>query len=283
MRLISLTPVRNEEWCIGYTLRSHLRWVDHAVVLDHASTDRTREIIQEIARESGGRVTILEEPDPSWDEMSHRHRLLLQARQLEGTHFAMLDADEVLSTSCEDMARDQAQRLRSGRVLLVPLHNCWRSVEQYRADRTPYGSGWASLVVAEHPHLAWIGDQFHHRHPFNSHPGPKLPTDRAEGGLLHLQHASWRRVRAKQALYKMVEVLRWCREPIQTVDHRYSRALDEHRIIHAATPPEWWPGDPSMIDLDAEPWQEQEIARLLKIHGREKFAGLDLFGLETRQ
>jgi hypothetical protein len=33
------------------------------------------------------------------------------------------------------------------------------------------------------------------------------------------------------------------------------------------------------LDVDAEPWQEAEVRRLVAEHGRETFAGLDLFGV----
>ncbi len=43
---------------------------------------------------------------------------------------------------------------------------------------------------------------------------------------MHLQFVSERRLRAKQALYKMLEVTRWPgREPIEEVDRKYSLAV----------------------------------------------------------
>jgi hypothetical protein len=33
------------------------------------------------------------------------------------------------------------------------------------------------------------------------------------------------------------------------------------------------------LDVDAEPWQEAEVRRLVAEYGREKFTGLDLFGV----
>ncbi len=52
MKIVGLLPVRNEEWIIAYTLRALLRWVDEVIVLNHASTDRTGDILLEIAAET---------------------------------------------------------------------------------------------------------------------------------------------------------------------------------------------------------------------------------------
>jgi glycosyltransferase involved in cell wall biosynthesis len=66
MKIVSLTVCRNEEWVLGLSLRAALQWVDHAVVLNHASTDRTGLIVAEIMEENPGRVTYLEEMNPGW-------------------------------------------------------------------------------------------------------------------------------------------------------------------------------------------------------------------------
>ena len=96
MLLTALMPVRNEDWIIGFSLRAALQWCDNAVAINHASTDRSAEIIEEIQRETG-RVTVLNEPDPKWDEMNHRQRMLDEGRRIGGTHFAIVDADEVIT------------------------------------------------------------------------------------------------------------------------------------------------------------------------------------------
>ena len=48
MKIVGLMPVRNEDWCLGLTARAALKVVDHLIIFDHASTDRTPEIAQEI-------------------------------------------------------------------------------------------------------------------------------------------------------------------------------------------------------------------------------------------
>jgi hypothetical protein len=120
---------------------------------------------------------------------------------------------------------------------------------------------------------------------------------RRDSGLMHLQFVSQRRLRAKQALYKLTEVIRWPgREPnqIRAVDERYNLAVygqyrapapHEAGLLEAsltsAPMNTWWKGYEHLMrhfHPSGEPWQEAEVLRLLAEHGREKFAGLDLFG-----
>jgi hypothetical protein len=120
---------------------------------------------------------------------------------------------------------------------------------------------------------------------------------------MHLQFLDERRLRAKQALYKMTEVLRWpaptilegvaCRTPEELalrLNMMYGRAVyesDPAKVQAPDCPIEWW--DPYQRILAAyrfqrptdsrPPWQEVEVKALAKIHGLAKFRGLDLFGV----
>ena len=74
-------------------LRVALRWVDQLVVLLHACTDETAEIVDEVAIEHG-RMVIFDESEPEFREMDLRQRMLEQARGIGGTVMAIIDGDE---------------------------------------------------------------------------------------------------------------------------------------------------------------------------------------------
>lgn len=284
MMLVGIMPVRSEQWVVEYAVRAALGWLDHLVVLNHASTDDTGLIIGEIGLETG-RITVISEPDPEWREMHHRQRLLDAARQVGATHVAIIDADEVLTANLHGDVRRAAARLAPGEVLTTPWLNLWRSLDRYRSDRgSPHGRQWLSLVFCDRPALRWGGEErFHHRQPFNSVLTARVPAVRSDGGVMHLQRASWRRARARQAWYKGTERLRWPDKPIEKIDALYSRSLDEHGIELTDVPPTWWDHgiDRGLIDLDAEPWQEGDVRLMIAEHGAEAFEGLDLFGVAS--
>ncbi len=285
MRLIALLAARNEAWCLPTTLRGMLAWADAVAVLLHACTDGTESLIATLdaAHEFPGRVHVRCEANPAWNEIDYRRQLHEWGRSLDGTHFAVMDADELLTTTAAGEMRGRCAALKPGEGFTLPWLNCWRSPDCYRSDNSPFGTGVMPVAFADSPgndlQLPPDGYQLHCR--VQGVLLSMLGDRRGGDGILHFQHVVWARVQAKQALYQMDEVLRWPgrRSPAEVAAY-YSQACDEAGLETLPVPPEWWPVE-NTLDLDAPPWQAVEVRRLLGIHGREKFAGLNLFGLDT--
>jgi hypothetical protein len=282
MKLVGLMIVRNEAWCLPATLPVALDWLDALVVLVHASVDQTVPIVAQFAAKNPKRLVWGELADPDWNETTYRSRALNIGRAMGGTHFVIHDADELLSPSGHN-AEEFRQRLGKcppGHGLRLPWIQCWRSPELYRSDR----SYTVPFAFADAPGLeydqAGDGYQLHQRVP----PAVSLNFAEGVGRVLHLQHVVWNRVCAKQALYQMTEVMRWKdRRPAGEIAAQYSASVDESELHVRAVPGEWWPqidGRPAheRLDLRSEAWQAGEIRRLLDLHGRERFAGLNLLG-----
>lgn len=295
MKIVATMAVRNEDWILGFSARAVLMWADELVIRDHCSTDRSRMIEAKIAEEFPDRVSVLLDDNPVWEEMRHRQEMLDEARRRGATHIAVVDADEVVSANLlgnvRQMVADAGQRL-----LTLPWV-CIRGGES--ANQYIRAGVWAdqqvSTVFQDAPHLHWSsagrgGYDFHHRQPMGGYLPPYHPIQGVStGGLMHFQFAGWRRLRAKQALYKMTEVLRWPgREPVEVVDRRYNVAVYGQETATdqgpplADTPIGWWTRYEHLrghMRIHADPWQEAECYRLLKEHGPKPFAGLDLFGI----
>jgi hypothetical protein len=284
VKLIGLMPVRNEAWVLGLSLRAAMMWVDEIVVLNHCSTDETGNILREIKAEYRDRLHILEDDDPVWHEMALRQRMLQAARSLGATHLALVDADEVLTGNLLPTIRAEIERTAPGTCVMIPWRCLWRSLNSYRSDKgSAWAEGFASVWFADSKNLFWKdrdGYDFHHRHPMGANLEMRLGD--SGGGLMHLQFVNWRRLRAKQALYKMTEAIRWPNYPVSLVEGRYNPAVDERGLQTAEVPLAWWkPYARLMVHLQtaADPWQEVECQRLMALYGPEKFAGLDLFGV----
>jgi len=287
MKLVGLMPCRNESWILGFSLRAALRWCDAVCVLDHCSTDNSREIIHQVATECPGRVMFTREDNPIWEEMRHRQSLLTAARALGATHIALIDADEILTANMLSSVRLVAERLGLSQMLDMP----WICLSNplYVGNRGYYSSGmWAhqrvSTAFKDDSRYHWVannGYDFHHRAPYgtNWRSVPAFPG----GGLMHLQFASRRRLLAKQYLYQLTERLRWPeREPPRVMAAKYIQTVTE--AVHAQTQPcpmDWWEGYEDLmqyLDVDAEPWQEAECREILAENpGIEQ--GLNDFGL----
>ena len=275
MKLICVSVCRNEAWTVEAMVRSALRWVDDVLVLDHASTDRTPDILAGLAQETG-RVTLLREPEPLWRDMAFKQRLLVTAREMGGTHIAILDADEILTANLLPVIRPMIESLEPRQVLEIPWIQLWRSLDRYRDDRSNWSRSFASMAVCDAPELYWAAvagyEHHHHRYPFNGVPVKRLTLK--EGGLLHYQHANWRRLMAKQTWYQMYEMVRWPHFGAEAIHKRYRGTYDETGLSTAAVPDGWWGPERELIRLDNPPWQEEDMQRMIMEKGSDYFKGV---------
>lgn len=283
--LIATMPAHNEGWAIGMSARVALRWCDALVVLNHASTDNTAAILAEVEAENPGRVVVIDEPDPAWNEMQHRQWMLETARDMGATHIAIVDADEVLTGNIVTRIQKGVDQLKPNQVMQLPIYNLRGGLHRYHLNGV-WGNRVTSVVFKDSPGLYWGGDRFHHREPMGQPLTLTRMLPQGDGGVMHLWGASERRLVAKHRAYKMTERLRWPSKPVAEIDALYSMAIHGKAGEPASTwkfadaPDEWWrPYQDLMrhIDLDAKPSQESECEAMLSAHGEEKFRGLDLF------
>jgi hypothetical protein len=294
MKLVGIMPVRNEAWCLGFTLRVALRWCDSVAVLLHACTDDSARIVRELRDEFNDanrgvkRIVWHVADDPKWDEMAHRQQMLEAVRQLcAPTHIAIIDADEFLTGNLlgETGVRSYINSCGRGHLIELPGYNVRdqgdRSAMSYHLNGI-WGNRWFATAFQDSPALHWAGDRFHHREPMGCGWNRWRPIQQGQGGTLHLWGASERRLRAKHALYRCTERLRWPQKPVQEIERVYSLATSPREPWRFnAVPDEWLAPYVDLmqyLDIDAEPWQEAEVRLLLELHGRERFAGLDLLG-----
>lgn len=289
MKLTALMPARNEDWIIGLSLRVARLWCDEVIVLAHRCEDGTIATCDE-AREEVGGIEIINESDQNWDEMLHRQKLLLAARERGATHIALIDADEVLTANAIPSIRERVEKLVPGACLQIPLM-CMHDMGQWIIDAPSrhgrYITNWGNCITTaaflDGPGLGWSvqkgGYQHHHREPFGAH---IMILWRSDHGVMHFQFANRRRLFAKHALYKMVERLRWPDKLVSDIDSLYNLAVRPSRIHLRQVQDDWMQGYAEWlkyVDLDGEPWQEQECMRLWAKHGPEAFHGLNLFGV----
>ena len=291
MRLVGLMPVRNEDWVLEASIAAALLWCDDLVILLHACDDDSEDIAH-AARDATGRVHVYYNTDPVWQEMHHREALLRLGRSHGGTHFALVDADEILTANAVLGIRAEVCQLMAGECLDVPMIPVWGGLDAQRADHCVWTRSWLTVAFRDCPALSWQplhdGYQHHHRSPFASLPTARRPVAGtlqrrggiSTGGVMHLQFADRARLRAKHALYKMQEVLRWPdRESVEDVDAKYNQALNEEGLVLKPVPPEWWSGHKkNLIRIGVEPWQRAECRKLLSKWGPERFQGLTLWG-----
>ncbi len=92
--LVVLTPVRNEGWILDRFLGVTSRIADRIILADQGSTDETRAIASRFPT-----VTVIDNPNPAYDEAARQHLLVNAARSLvPGPRILLaLDADEIVA------------------------------------------------------------------------------------------------------------------------------------------------------------------------------------------
>lgn len=292
--IAALFLVRNEEWCLGASLRSATIYADHVVVYNDRSTDGTAAIIEAVAREHPGKVhTVppLSLDQRVWPEMQMRQATLQFARTLGATHFAINDADEVLTARLlrrmanEPTRQEILHHIRQpgqaiGLSMFSPYRGQWSPV---RSDRS-FAASCVSWLVHDAPDLCWADDNdrycHHRRLPRGATHALTIP--RAHGGIFHLQFINRRRLVAKAVWYKLQETVSFPgRMPPGALNQKYDWAISEENMQLEPVNPEdlaepvaWLS---RFVDTQADAWQLAEAKRLYAEHGPPRFTDLNLY------
>ena len=94
MKIIVLTPVKNEEWILDRYLTACSLFADHIIIADQNSTDKSAQIAGKYEK-----VILIKNESTSFNEADRQRMLINKARELFGTgHFLLgLDADEIIT------------------------------------------------------------------------------------------------------------------------------------------------------------------------------------------
>lgn len=216
---------------------------DSLAVMVHASTDATSTVVWTYATRGDHRISWTQEANPEWNEADYRGRMLKFGRALGGTHFAVIDADEMVCASAAKAIRAQAETLKAGECLSLPWIHCWRSFDKYRSDKSKFGRARVPFIFRDGPGLIYEpkpdGYQLHCRAPDGVSMREWGERDKGEG-VLHFQHVDWERCEAKQRGYIEQEMRRWpLRRNREDVERQYLATLDETGLETKDVPKEW--------------------------------------------
>lgn len=122
-RIVVVSMVRNEEDIIESFVRWHCAIADAVIVLDHRSTDRTKEILCAL-RDEGLPLILTEAEDMAYRQWEYTTELVVRAfREFSADVVCPLDADEFLLADTEDVF--QSRRILQNLELGVYYHLAW--------------------------------------------------------------------------------------------------------------------------------------------------------------
>ena len=122
-RLAIIVPARNEQESIEQALKRLLA-LDYdnyqVIAVDDRSTDRTGEIMDRVAADSGGRLKVvhISELPPGW--MGKAHAMWTAAQQADCDWILFTDADVMFRADCLRRAVAYAEEAKADHVVLLP-------------------------------------------------------------------------------------------------------------------------------------------------------------------
>lgn len=274
--VICLTPVRNEAWILERFLAAASCWADHIVIADQGSVDGSRAIA-----EAHPKAIVVDNPSPAYDERARQELLLRTARDVtDGRRLLIaLDADEALSaTAFEGLEWKAALAAAPGTVMR------WRWANVMPGGREVWIPDAPLIFGLLDDGRAHGGDRIHNvRLPLP----PDAPIiDFDESVVLHLQYVDWTRMKSKQTWYQ-------CWETLQDPHKRPAALYRQYHHMDSIPPEDLRPFDPRWtaeyeaagIDLlqlaeTGATWWDAEILDWLQEHGPERFAKVDVWGLD---
>jgi len=282
-KIVGLVPARNERHLISQCLRALALFTDAIVYLDDASTDETPQIVEALSHEC--RIErIIRKKEWFRDEPGDRNQLLQAGREIGGTHFIVIDADEMLSSNLLDNAclTEAIRKLQLGDRLALNWIQLWRSIDEYRFDNSVWTWNYKEIIFCDDGHSSYTSEFIHTPRVPEGLTGRSFKLEGYFAGLLHFQFAAWRNLLIKQSWYRCLERIREPNKSIVEINQRYAPSKDETGLALKPSPRNWFYGYPffdrTVFDLPEE-WREEQILGWIDQYGREFFAGLDIWDL----
>lgn len=282
-KIIGLMAVRNEESIIEQHVRALSLYVDSIVVLDDYSTDNTLNIINAIAKDCKIEKILTKE---QWvrDEPGDKNLLLSTGRALGGTHFIILDADEMFTANClkKDFLRKQILSLNPGEGLEFMWIHLLKSTKRYVSSTAngreyPVISG-PAVFCDDTEQKSFYDSAFIHTSRIPNRPRPCVLRSLVnfDYGVLHFQMVNWDNYLIKQAWYCCLEAIRSKNSSQRDWLEKYNYVFDQmnKKIICKVCPNEWFDGysffKSSAYDVP-ENWRLQQIRSWMREYPRTLF------------
>ncbi|PKN03215.1 hypothetical protein CVU75_03420 [Candidatus Dependentiae bacterium HGW-Dependentiae-1] len=243
-------------------------------MLDDVSTDNTVAIVESLVKECHIERIIKK---TIWlrDEPGDRNKLLLAGREIGGTHFIMLDADEMITATClkNNFLRNKILTLEPCDRIMMHLIRLFSSINQFKKEAILkffiFCDDNESLFVSNFIHTPRIPI------PLYKRDGKDIVIGELETyGVLHFDEVNLTKRQIKRAWYRCMERIR----TDKSIAELNGSSEPEKKALLLDSPQEWFAYN--FFDVKAymipESWRERQILEWLQTYGQDYFAGLHI-------
>jgi len=275
-KIVALLPARNEGAKLTISLKALACHTDAIIYLDDCSTDDSLHYV-ETCREECRVERILTKNYWKRDEPHDRNRLLQAGRDIGGTHFIVIDADEALTSNflTNSHLRKLIFGLYPGDAISLPWIHLWRSMQFYRLDGIMGVHHYKKCIFCDDGKSTYKSDFIH---------TPRVPKMKGKSirqglpyGLMHFQCANWDNVTLKQKWYAWLEHVEKPERSIEDIIARYKKQLDENGLKTETCPAEWlehYPFFDPALFTKPDQWRLKQMEEWEKAKGSEYFSRL---------
>lgn len=274
MKIITLLPVKNEEWVLELTLRNFESFSDEIIVLDDGSTDRTKEIA---LRHSKVTITSFPCQEKPVDMSRRRTVLLEEGRRRGGTHFIMLDADEIFSEQAVRHLPELLKDMEPGEILLF----AWLLVHVKELSfiyEKKQEKNYKDFIFCDDKISAFSQKRLSEdRTPGNRTRMRTIPFEK--GCVFHLQNIPLKRNHYKQSWYRCNELLEG-KKSSRRINAMYGFTNDFHIKHTEVVRDAFLERNKNLIDTEAGyGWYLDDIKHMFSSKGIIFFEDLDIWNI----
>lgn len=278
-KIVALMQVRNEENIIEQSLRILTLHCDAIVVLDDGSDDSTCDIITNLQQQIPSIVLLKNTVSSRIDgyESQNSQKLLNYGRFIGGTHFIVLDADEMFSSNCllGGILRTKILSLQPGDSLSMHIVHPVESINFYKSNLRLK----VRYIFCDSPLANYSQKWLHSSRIPDGLTGNTNTTllDSHEYVILHFTRFNWKNLKLKYAWYSFLERIRNPEKKVSDINAAYNLSAYD-TIEKAQANPSWFKYykcfDESAFNKP-DLWRKRELKLWLALYGENYFSGLD--------
>jgi glycosyltransferase involved in cell wall biosynthesis len=275
MKIIGITPIKNESPFIDSFASSVSKVCDKIIVLDDGSTDNSVELLEKYKNIE---VVKLENND-GWS--SKRGHLFNLARDCSATHIVSLDADESFTSNAIKNFDLITSSIKPGERCTMHWLPMWRSLYEYRDDNSAWSNSYKDFIICDDGKINYSGNWIHEPRLPIVNQTKQIPSN--VGAVFHFQFSCWEAFQIKQSWYRCLERVKNPNKSTSEINSTYSITLYDGNCKTTKAPSEWYENVilPNIDEIyKNNNWRIKEINNWFEKYGVDYFRDLNIWHVD---